>query len=403
MSIFLNSIPIEEIKIGMKASYSQTITDADIKAFAGINVDRNPVHLNENYARQSRFKNRISHGMFTASFFSAIFGTKILGEESVCTHQSLNFKKPIYVNDTVVTSIEVVKIDLNSRRVKFKTVCTVNGSIVIDGEIEIYIPMTFRKILINDKNELLKFKEQIFALFKSSFDREMDEGLWSWAYIDNPNGNPIVSLYFDGEKLIGHYAFIPMLLVHNQKRINAALSMTTMIDFNYRKYNIFQSQAEDVNKKAIELGYNLVYGFPNKQAAPGLKKRLNWILEKNLYIVNFSYNELQRIKKNDYSNVIAFDIQDKKNLDWRLSKQEQYYFNNGCNILKYFGEKVDIIFSDNDFSTLDQNKKYNLLLCCEADEYLENRDFEYIFGYKLFDPSLEGINFKKDLIMSDVF
>ena len=80
MSIFLNSIPIEEIKIGMKASYSQTITDADIKAFAGISGDRNPVHLDENYARQSRFKNRIAHGMFTASFFSAIFGTKIPGE-----------------------------------------------------------------------------------------------------------------------------------------------------------------------------------------------------------------------------------------------------------------------------------------------------------------------------------
>lgn len=398
-----NKIPLEDIKIGMSAVYTQTITDADIKAFVGISGDRNPVHLNENYSRQSGFKNRIVHGIFATSFFSTIFGTKIPGEELVCTNQSLNFKKPVYKNDTVVTSIEVVDVDLNSRRVKFKTVCTVNGSIVIDGKIEIYIPMTFRKILINDKNELLKFKEQIFALFKISFDREMDEGLWRWAYIDNPNGNPIVSLYFDGKKLIGHYAFIPMLLVHNQTRINAALSMTTMIDFKYRKYNIFQSQAEDVNKKAVELGYHLVYGFPNKQAAPGLKKRLNWILEENLYVVNFSYNELQRIKKNDCPNVIAFDIQDKKNLDWRLSKPGQCYFNNGYNILKYFGEKIDIIFSDNDFSTLNQNKKYNLLLCCEAGEYLENRDFEYIFGYKLFDSSLEGINFKKDLIMSDVF
>ena len=131
----------------MKASYSQTITDADIKAFAGISGDRNPVHLDENYARQSRFKNRIAHGMFTASFFSAIFGTKIPGEGCVYTHQSLNFKKPVYINDTVVASIEVVNIDLNSRRVKFKTVCAVNGSIVTDGEAEIYIPMTFRKNL----------------------------------------------------------------------------------------------------------------------------------------------------------------------------------------------------------------------------------------------------------------
>ena len=65
---------IDEIRIGMKASYTQTITDADIKAFAGISGDRNPAHLDEEYAKNSRYKRRISHGLLCASFFSAIFG-----------------------------------------------------------------------------------------------------------------------------------------------------------------------------------------------------------------------------------------------------------------------------------------------------------------------------------------
>ena len=401
MAGFLNSIPIEEIKVGMTASYSQTITDSDIKAFAGISGDRNPVHLDEGYAKQSRFKNRIAHGMFTASFFSAIFGTKIPGEGCVYTHQSLNFKKPVYINDTVVASIEVVNIDLNSRRVKFKTVCAVNGSIVTDGEAEIYIPMTFRKILINDTNELLKFKEQLFALFKSSFDREMDEGLWSWAYIDNPNGNPIVSLYFDKERLIGHYAVIPTAFKYKNEQIKAMLSMTTMVDVSYRKYSVFIDQSSEVYTRAHELGYKLVYGFPNKKSAPGFKKRLGWVLDENLCIANLDYGQLMNLDhKKD--NLAYFDIDDKKNLEWRLSKPSQNYFYNGKNILKKFNDECDVVFADGDFVQLDKDKRYNILIdtkiCSPA-----NRRNEYYFGYKILDDSLSNIVFKKDLLMSDVF
>lgn len=140
MACFLNFIPIEEIGIGMSASYSQTITDADIKAFAGISGDRNPVHLDEHYAENSRYKKRIAHGLMTASYFSALFGTKIPGEGCVYISQSLNFKKPIYIGDTVIATVEVVKIDLEKNRVFFKTICKVKNKIVTDGEAEIFIP-----------------------------------------------------------------------------------------------------------------------------------------------------------------------------------------------------------------------------------------------------------------------
>ena len=137
---FLNSIPIEEIKIGMVAKFSQTITDADIKAFSGISGDKNPVHIDEEYARNSVFKRRIAHGLMTASYFSALFGTKIPGEGCVYVSQLLKFKRPIYIDDTVEASVEVINIDLKKRRVFFKTTCNVNNKLVTSGEAEIYVP-----------------------------------------------------------------------------------------------------------------------------------------------------------------------------------------------------------------------------------------------------------------------
>lgn len=139
-SLFLNKIPIEDIKIGMEVSYSQTITDSDIKAFAGISGDRNPVHMDEEYAQNSRYKKRIAHGMITASYFSALFGTKIPGEGCVYVAQSLRFKRPVYLGDTVVASVIVTSVDLLKKRVFFQTICKVKNKIVTDGEAELYVP-----------------------------------------------------------------------------------------------------------------------------------------------------------------------------------------------------------------------------------------------------------------------
>ena len=131
---------IDEIRIGMKASYTQTITDADIKAFAGISGDRNPAHLDEEYAKNSRYKRRISHGLLCASFFSAIFGTKLPGEGCVYASQTLKFKRPIYLNDTVTAEVEVISVDIHSKKILFKTLIKVKNRTVIEGEPEIFIP-----------------------------------------------------------------------------------------------------------------------------------------------------------------------------------------------------------------------------------------------------------------------
>ena len=129
---------IEQIHVGMSESYSSTIIDPDIKAFADISGDRNPVHLDESYAEGSRYKKRIAHGLLSASYFSAIFGTKLPGAGCVYVSQNLSFRRPVYIDDTVTAT--VTKVDIEQRRIFFDTICTVNKKKVITGVAEIYLP-----------------------------------------------------------------------------------------------------------------------------------------------------------------------------------------------------------------------------------------------------------------------
>ncbi|MCX7068392.1 MAG: MaoC family dehydratase [Methylococcales bacterium] len=140
MQLVKETYSINEIKVGMSASYSQTITDADVKGFAAISGDKNPVHVDDEYAKASRFKKRIAHGLLSSSFFSALFGTKLPGKGCVYVSQNLSFKKPVYIDDTVTATIVVTAVDTEKKRVFFNTYCTVNNKKVIDGTAEIYIP-----------------------------------------------------------------------------------------------------------------------------------------------------------------------------------------------------------------------------------------------------------------------
>jgi len=138
--MIFGSIPLDEIKVGMAVSYSQTVTDADIKAFAGISGDNNPVHMDQEYASESQFGNRIAHGLMSASYFSALFGTKLPGPGCVYVEQNLKFLRPVFIGDTVTASVYVTEVDKNKRRVFFKTICEVSGKKVITGKAEIYVP-----------------------------------------------------------------------------------------------------------------------------------------------------------------------------------------------------------------------------------------------------------------------
>jgi len=139
-SSFLNSVPFEEIEIGMEATFGKKVENGDIELFAKVSGDVNPIHLDDKYAEKSRFKKRIAHGLMSASYFSALFGTKIPGQGCVYVSQSLKFKRPVFLGDYVEARIVVTDKDQKKRRVFFKTVCTVNNKMVIDGDAELFVP-----------------------------------------------------------------------------------------------------------------------------------------------------------------------------------------------------------------------------------------------------------------------
>lgn len=130
----------EELSEGMTDTFGKTITDADICIFAGVSGDTNPVHLNDEFAKASMFKSRIAHGMIGAAFISAVFGTKLPGPGCIYVSQTLKFKAPVRVGDTLMARVTVRKLIPSKKFVEFDTVCTVNGKNVIEGEAVIMVP-----------------------------------------------------------------------------------------------------------------------------------------------------------------------------------------------------------------------------------------------------------------------
>jgi len=126
---------IDEITLGEKAVLRRKITEEDIQCFAEATGDVNPLHLDEDYAKKTVFKGRIAHGMLVASLFSNIIGTGFPGPGTVYVSQTLAFKRPVKINDTITAEVEVHKIDRDKGRVVLCTSCTnQNGDIVLDGE-----------------------------------------------------------------------------------------------------------------------------------------------------------------------------------------------------------------------------------------------------------------------------
>ncbi|MGL1833274.1 MaoC family dehydratase [Rhodocyclaceae bacterium SMB388] len=130
----------EDLTVGMTASIGRTVSEADILAFAGVSGDTNPVHLDAEFAASTMFAGRIAHGMLSASYVSTVFGTRLPGPGCIYVSQSLRFKAPVRVGDTVVARVTVTALDPDKRRASFDTVCTVAGKTVLDGQAVLMIP-----------------------------------------------------------------------------------------------------------------------------------------------------------------------------------------------------------------------------------------------------------------------
>jgi 3-hydroxybutyryl-CoA dehydratase len=130
----LNGYDIEDLGVGMTATFAKTITEADIVLFAGVSGDNNAVHTNDDFARTTPFGGRIAHGMLTASVISAAVANRLPGPGAVYISQQLNFRAPVRPGDTVHARISVREVNRERGRVALETVCKVGDTVVIEGE-----------------------------------------------------------------------------------------------------------------------------------------------------------------------------------------------------------------------------------------------------------------------------
>ena len=130
----------EDLTVGMSASVSRTVSEADILMFAGVSGDTNPVHLDQEFAASTMFGGRIAHGMLSAGLISAVFGTRLPGPGCIYLSQNLKFKAPVKIGDTVVARVTVKELKTEKRRAVFSTICTDGDTVVLDGEAELLVP-----------------------------------------------------------------------------------------------------------------------------------------------------------------------------------------------------------------------------------------------------------------------
>ena len=123
-----------DIRVGEKASVSKTVTDEVVRRFAEVTEDFNPVHVDDEFAAKSLFKERIAHGMLGAGLISAVLGTQLPGPNTIYLGQELKFLAPVKLGDTITAEVEVLeKID-KPKMLKLKTVVrNQTGTVVIDG------------------------------------------------------------------------------------------------------------------------------------------------------------------------------------------------------------------------------------------------------------------------------
>ena len=133
-------LTLEQITVGATAERARTVGEADIQAFADVSGDHNPVHLDAAFAETTMFKGRIAHGMLSAAYISATIAGELPGPGAVYISQSLSFRRPVRIGDTVTTRVEVTAIDTEKARVTLKTECLVNAKAVVEGEAVVMVP-----------------------------------------------------------------------------------------------------------------------------------------------------------------------------------------------------------------------------------------------------------------------
>lgn len=130
----------EDLSIGMSHETVHTITEKDIELFAEVSGDRNPLHMDEAYASQTSFGQRIAHGALTASYISGILGNNLPGPGAVFVGLNMRFRRPVYIGSVVTVRVEVTELQERGNKVTLKVSCIVDGKAAISGDALVMVP-----------------------------------------------------------------------------------------------------------------------------------------------------------------------------------------------------------------------------------------------------------------------
>src|SRR3984957_14959258 len=136
----LRTLFFDDLKVGMTERLKKTIASSDVVGFAQLTGDRNPVHLSEHFAARTQFGRRIAHGLYTASLISAVLGTRLPGPGAIYISQTLNFRAPVKIGDTVTVIVTVAELVPEKSRARLSCICAVDGEVVLDGEALVKVP-----------------------------------------------------------------------------------------------------------------------------------------------------------------------------------------------------------------------------------------------------------------------
>jgi acyl dehydratase len=129
-----------KVKVGDRFSKTKQITDEVVRQFAELSGDFNPIHLDEEFARNTRFRKRIAHGMISGALISAVLGNEFAEKKIVYLSQTLSFVAPVFIDDTITATATVTHIREDKPIITLETVCTnQNGEVVVKGEGKIMV------------------------------------------------------------------------------------------------------------------------------------------------------------------------------------------------------------------------------------------------------------------------
>src|SRR6188472_858148 len=140
LMLTLQTLFFEDLSVGMTERLSKTVSSSDVVGFAEVTGDRNPIHLSEHFAAKTTFGTRIAHGLYTASLISAVLGTRLPGPGAIYISQTLNFRAPVKIGDTVDVTVTVVELIPEKSRARLACKCSVGGEVVLDGEAWVKVP-----------------------------------------------------------------------------------------------------------------------------------------------------------------------------------------------------------------------------------------------------------------------